>query len=187
MEISAPAPMQVLVSADVRAGVQVHRVLLPIISGPSEAGRTVRVSFSVKVSGDVDHRALTMDIDASKPGRVFDGLGGNFRIQNPRVDPAVIAYNLANLRVAWARVEMPWRSWQPDTLVDPAAQDTSRLDAKVRAAMEMARTAAANGAPVVVSAWFPPQWAVVGDLPRGGQRVNGQWGNALDPARMIRI
>ena len=67
-------------------------------------------------------------LDPSRPGRAFDGLGGNFRLQNPDIDPAVIRYNLENMRVAWGRVEMPWRSWHPDENVDPLAE--ARDDAR---------------------------------------------------------
>ena len=187
VEISGASPIPILLGAERRAGEENLLVLLPVTAGAPEPGRSGEVTLSVKATGLVDHSPMAMVIDASRPGRVFDGLGGNFRIQNRVVDPGVIAYNLANLRVAWARVEMPWRSWHPDTLVDPAAQDTSRLDPRTRAAMEMARTAAARGARVIVSAWFPPQWAVIGPLPRGGAMVNGRRGNALDSAKMGRI
>ena len=187
VEISASSPMQMFLGSDRRDGQDLLQVLLRVVAGRSEVGRSARVTLSVKASGMPDHSPVTLAIDASKPGRVFDGLGGNFRIQNRAVDPRVIAYNLANLRVAWARVEMPWRTWHADTLVDPAAQDTTQLDPRVRAAMEMARTAAARGARVIVSAWFPPQWAVIGPLARGGAVVNGRRGSQLDPARMERI
>jgi hypothetical protein len=89
--------------------------------------------------------------------------------------------------VAWARVEMPWRTWDSDTMVDPTAKDTAQQDPRVRAAMEMARTMSKRGAPVIVSAWFPPEWAVIGPLPRNGGLVNGKRGNPLDPAKMNRI
>ena len=166
-------------------GEDVYRVLLPVAGGWSGLPGSIKVVISA--TGKVDHSPVALAIDATKPGRVFDGLGGNFRIQNPRVDPQVIAYNLANLRIAWARVEMPWRTWDPDTLIDPSARDTAHLDSRIKAAMEMARTAQAKGAKVIVSAWFPPQWAVIGALPRGGALVNGKRGNQLDPAQMPRI
>ena len=172
---------------DTHGGVAVHRVFIPILTGPSEHGRTQRALITLEASGVADHSPVTLAMDASKPGRAFDGLGGNFRIQNPTLDPTIIAYNLANLRVAWARVEMPWRTWDPDTSADPAAKDTAQQDPRVRAAMEMARTMAQRGAPVIVSAWFPPQWAVIGPLPRNGALVNGKRGNPLDPAKMDRI
>ncbi|MEO8561194.1 MAG: hypothetical protein ABI601_03905 [bacterium] len=187
LAITAGSTAPLFAGDDMRGGVGVHRVFIPILTGPSEQGRTVQATITLKASGVADHAPVTLAVDATKPGRAFDGLGGNFRIQNPTLDPKVIAYNLANLRVAWARVEMPWRTWDPDTSVDPATKDTAQLDARVRAAMEMARTMSQRGAPVIVSAWFPPQWAVIGPLPRGGALVNGKRGNPLDPAKIDRI
>ncbi|HKH92264.1 MAG TPA: hypothetical protein VKA54_10680, partial [Gemmatimonadaceae bacterium] len=170
-----------------RDGRELRRVLVPITTTPAEQGTTSRATFTLRASGSPNDRPITIALDTSKPGRVWDGLGGNFRIQNPRLDPQVIAYNLANMRVAWARVEMPWRTWHPDSVADPATRDTTQLDPRVRAAMEMARTAARKGMPVIVSAWFPPQWAVVGPLPRSGGPVDGVWGNALDTTKTERI
>ena len=170
-----------------RDGRDLRRILVPIGDGPAEQGTTVRAAFTIRAEGTPNDRPITLALDTTRPGRVWDGLGGNFRIQNPTLDPKVIAYNLANLRVAWARVEMPWRSWHPDSVADPSARDTSRLDPRVRSAMEMARTAGRRGMPVIVSAWFPPQWAVVGPLPRTGGPVNGVWGNALDTTKTERI
>ena len=185
--IETSAPVNIVEAPGRRDGTDMHRLMIPVVAGRSEPGRSAQLTFAISVTGPIDHSAVTLAIDGSRPGRVFDGLGGNFRIQNPRVDPAVIAYNLANLRVAWARVELPWRAWDSDTLVDPAARDTAQQDPKVRAAMEMARKAASRGAPVILSAWFPPQWAVIGPLPRGGRAPDGTWGSQLDPARMQRI
>ena len=185
--IATSAPAQLFLGTDSHNGQAVYRLFIPILAGSSTPGRTGHATFTITGSVTADHSPLTVAIDATRPGRVFDGLGGNFRIQNPRLDPAVIQYNLANMRVAWARVEMPWRTWDPDTTVDPATRDTAQQDPRVRAAMEMARTMAQKGAPVVVSAWFPPQWAVVGPLPRNGELVNGKRGNPLDPAKTQRI
>jgi hypothetical protein len=185
--IEASVPVNIVDAPARRDGANMHRLMIPVVTGRSEPGRMAQLALAIRVSGPIDHTPVTLAIDGSKPGRVFDGVGGNFRIQNPRVDPAVIAYNLANLRVAWARVELPWRTWDNDTLVDPTTRDTAQQDPKVRAAMEMARTAAAHGAPVILSAWFPPQWAVIGTLPRGGRAPDGTWGSQLDPARMERI
>ena len=185
--IETNVPVKIVEAPARRDGAEMHRLMIPVLAGSSESGRTAHLTLAIRVSGPIDHSPVTLALDASKPGRVFDGLGGNFRIQNPRVDPAVIAYNLANLRVAWARVELPWRTWDSDTLIDPAAQDTAQQDRRVRAAMEMARSAAARGAPIILSAWFPPQWAVIGALPRGGRAPDGTWGSQLDPARMDRI
>ena len=174
-------------ASDRRDGRDLDRLLVAIAEAPLRRGGTARATYTITATGTPDRRPITLALDARSPGRIWDGLGGNFRIQNPRLDPTVIAYNLANMRVAWARVEMPWRSWHPDSVADPASRDTAQLDPRVKAAMEIARTAAGKGMPVIVSAWFPPQWAVVGPLPRGGGPVNGVWGNALDTAQTQRI
>jgi hypothetical protein len=175
------------IERDRRDGRELDRVLVPMAAAPLARGSTVRATYTITAAGTPNRQPILLTVDPRAPGRVWDGLGGNFRIQNPRLDPPVIAYNLANMRVAWARVEMPWRSWHPDSVADPASRDTAQLDARVKAAMEIARTTSRKGMPVIVSAWFPPQWAVVGQLPRGGGPVNGVWGNALDTAKTERI
>lgn len=139
-------------------------------------------SFSVRVTGDIDRRSVTVTLDAAHPGQLFDGLGGNFRLQNASADPGIIDYNLQNLRVAWGRVEMPWRNWQPEERVDAlAVARAGTLDGSVRGAMAMARRLAAAGIPVIVSAWFPPDWAVLPPAPSGSR------GNPLNPQKMDRI
>ena len=174
-------------SRERRDGRALRRVIIPLVSAASPAGSAAHATFTLTATGTPNDRPITLVLDTSRPGRVWDGLGGNFRIQNPALDPKVIAYNLANLRVAWARVEMPWRSWHPDSVADPAAKDTAQQDPRVRAAMAMARTAAQKGMPVIVSAWFPPQWAVVGPLPRNGGLVDGRRGSPLDTTKRERI
>lgn len=78
-------------------------------------------------------------------------MGGNFRIQNVRKDPEVIDYCLDNMRVAYGRVEFPWARWDKEG----AAND------HVRRSAEMARRLKETGMPVIVSCWFPPEWAGV--------------------------
>jgi hypothetical protein len=186
LDVSFGSPAEAIVRGDRRRGDDDYRVYVAVMPGPSAKGRSARNVFTVKAVAPIDRAAATLALDATRPGRMFDGLGGNFRIQNPAVDPKVIAYNLANMRVAWGRVEMPWRTWQPDENTDPSATAPDRLDPRIRAAMEMARTLAQKDVPVIVSAWFPPQWAVLGEI--HSQPVPGApRGNQLDPAKMEKI
>ncbi|HET8654418.1 MAG TPA: hypothetical protein VFL93_02705 [Longimicrobiaceae bacterium] len=180
--VSFPAPTQVVVRPDDRPGRYGVQVLVPILTGHSAKGRAAEVRFGLAASGEIDHGPVVLALDAAHPGRAFDGLGGNFRIQNPAVDTAVVDYNLENLRVAWGRVEFPWRSWQPEEHSDPAASDTADLDPRVRQAMEMARKLAARRIPVIVSCWFPPDWAVT-----GGEQPEGARGRPLNPEKMEEI
>jgi len=158
----------------------------PICSGKIGKGVVFQRTYEIKVSGSIDDSPAEMKLDASAPGRIFDGLGGNFRIQNPAHDPEVINYCLKNLRVAWGRVEMPWMSWQPDSTVDPTAIDTAMLNVRVKRAMEMAQRLAQMNIPVIVTAWFPPAWAVEGKL-NMGRSPEGIWGNPLKPSSMSKI
>jgi len=149
-------------------------------------GDSLRKTFTIEVSGPIDTKAVNMTIDTSKEGRQFDGLGGNFRLQNARFDPEVIDYCLHNLRVAFGRVEMPWRFWQPNINIDPiASADSGKLSMPVKKAMEMAKRVDSLGAPFILSAWFPPNWAIVGKP--NFRPVNGVWGNPLDKNNMQAI
>jgi hypothetical protein len=164
-------------------------VYFALISGDARMGQTGHNTFILKASGDIDRTPVELQLDASKPGQLFDGLGGNFRIQNPPVDSVVIAYNLANLPVRWGRVDMPWRWWHADENLDPIAEvKAGRLNPRVDMAMGMARTLAQHGMPVIISAWFPPDWAILGERINWRNRKPGDpFGNALDPRKAEKI
>lgn len=158
-----------------------------LAKGNVRKGQTSRLQLTLQTSGEIDKTPVAVAIDRYKPGRLFEGLGGNFRLQNPGVDPQVIDYCLNNLRVSWGRVEMPWRNWQPREDMDPIAEARAgRLDERVEAAMKMAQRLAAMGMPVIVSAWFPPEWAIDGD-PAGYVRRGGVQAFRLDPNKQEKI
>jgi hypothetical protein len=162
-------------------------IYIPIEEGRIKAGQTFTKNFSITVSGTVDKKPITLQLNTGNPGRKFDGLGGNFRLQNPRIDPEVIDYCLKNLRVAWGRVEMPWMQWQPDINADPiAAAKAGNLNHHVQQSMEMAQRLYKMGIPVILSAWFPPQWAVIGPL-HFRPTADNVWGNPLDSFKTTEI
>ncbi|HET7117333.1 MAG TPA: hypothetical protein VFI29_12625 [Hanamia sp.] len=162
-------------------------VFIPIQKGDIKSGEVVTQSFSVKASGLIDKKPITLVLNTTKTGRAFDGLGGNFRLQNPKIDPEVIDYCLKNLRVAWGRVEMPWMFWQPDMNTDPiAAAKAGKLNHHVQQSMEMAQRLHKMGIPLILSAWFPPQWAVVGPL-HFRPTPDHVWGNPLDHSKTKEI
>ncbi len=149
-------------------------------------GDTLQRTYTIKTSGDIDKAPVNLAINTSQPGREFEGLGGNFRLQNPKGDPQVIDYCLQNLRVAYSRVEMPWRFWQPNKDVNPTATaDSGKLHPAVKKAMQMAHRLDSMGIPIILSAWFPPNWAVTGKV--NFRPVNGVWGNPLNKDNMDAI
>jgi len=152
-------------------------------------GTTVKKTFNIKASGEIDHSPVEIAIDSKNPGRKFVGLGGNFRLQNPATDPQVIDYCLDNMRVAWGRVEMPWGLWHPDENTDPIeTAKTGKLNPRVSAAMEMAQRLTKIGMPVIISDWSAPAWAILGDPSDAFRnRSKGIYGYQLNPAKMEKI
>ena len=138
-------------------------------------GAKGKLNFTIVASGEIDEKPVEVVIDRHKPGRMFVGMGGNFRLQNPTADPQVIDYCLENTRVAFGRVEMPWRTWHQTEDSDPLADARNgKINDNVRNAMIMAQRLAVQGMPVVVSAWFPPAWATAENQRRrgSGMRLN---------------
>ena len=183
IEVAFDEPTEIVIRDDRRENNFDIQVYFAVISGKAAEGQTAKKSFAFKVSGEQDTSPVTVTIDATRPGQMFDGLGGNFRLQNMRTDPQVIQYNLDTLRLAWGRVELPWALWQPNEETDPLADARAgKINARVAQAMEMARTLTRKGMPVIVSAWSAPQWAILGGRGGpGGPGVPGGRGAANTP------
>jgi hypothetical protein len=178
LEISLDSAAKIVSQTDKNAG---HlQIYFPIVSGNLSKGQTASASFTIRLSGDVDKTPAMLKLDAQHPGRTFDGIGGNFRLQNPQFDSPIIQYNLEHLRVAWGRVAMPLDRWQHEENVDPR---TIALDPGVRAAMEMAQRLSQRNILVIVSAWRAPAWAL--DAP-ASEPVNGKIprGRAVKPEKL---
>ena len=152
-------------------------------------GQEFTKTLTIKASGTIDNSKAEFILDSQNPGRKFEGLGGNFRLQNPGTDPKVIQYCLDNLRIAWGRVEMPWNFWHPDENINPIeAARAGNLNPRVKAAMEMAKKLTAMGIPIIVSDWSAPNWAILGD-PRDAYRLRakGIYGYQLNPEKTGKI
>lgn len=126
-----------------------HQVIYVTLLPTLKNGAKSALSAEMKVACRPDHETVSIALNPEEPGRVFTGFGGNFRIQNVQKDPAVIDYCLENMRVAFGRVEFPWARW------DQEGPDNDHI----KRSAEMARKLKAQGMPVIVSCWFPPQWA----------------------------
>jgi len=153
------------------------------LAGP-DAPQDQRVSMRLKLraSTAADAEPAQLTLDATRPGHPFDGIGGNFRLQFPKTDPAVIQYNLDHLRVAWGRVTClgglgPGRKHvrARSGPGGPAAFAGSGGDGHGSDVVQ-------RGMPVIVSAWFPPRWAR-SPLPN----PPGARGVALDEGKLPRI
>ncbi|MEX0719817.1 MAG: hypothetical protein WD059_04055 [Balneolaceae bacterium] len=178
VHISAENETRILVvkNSDDAPSLQVYFAL---IDGNAKKGQTESNTFTIQTDGKIDRAPVELTMDAENPGREFMGMGGNFRLQNANTDPQVIDYNLKNMRVAYARVEMPWMFWHQNEEDDPIAEaEAGNLHPRVDAAMRMAQRLHNIGMPVSIADWSGPDWAIDGER-LWGEGQNGERGNPL--------
>ncbi len=149
-------------------------IAFPLGTGNLARGQNFHAAVIAKAAMENDYAPIHITLDPAKTGPAFAGIGGNFRLQS-QADPAHIAYNLENLRIAWGRVAMPLNLWQTSATMDAAAAaEAGQLNNQVRLAMEMARTLAQKKIPIIISDWSAPAWAV--DAPPAPARGPGGGG-----------
>ena len=153
---------------------QEGKVLYVTLMPTLNKGEKTDLEVLLTVDGTRHNETAHIALDLSKPGSRFVGFGGNFRIQNSKKDPEVIDYCLKNMRVAMGRVEFPWASWDKGGKDDPHVVESARMAARLKAI----------GMPLVVSCWFPPQWALAPGHKRGRGGVAAL---RLDPAKQDSI
>jgi Glycosyl hydrolase family 30 TIM-barrel domain len=174
IELLFPTPVELVVQDAGTNGNRNIEISFPLSLGNLTNGQMVRTAFTIKATGKVDKSPAKLAIDWSRPGRRFDGMGGNFRIQSP-ADAVQIQYNLDHLRVAWGRVAMPLDRWQPDEDAAPIGiATTNALNDNVRESMEMAQRLARKNIPMIISLWAAPNWALATNsgMRRGSARIN---------------
>lgn len=185
IEVRVEKETQIYLRSD--ASENTYRVFFALIDGSIKKGQKSENTFRIKVEGEIDREPVELTLDAENPGKEFIGMGGNFRLQNEKIDPKVIDYNLNHMRVAYGRVEMPWWFWHVDENKDPIAQaETGNIHPRVEAAMKMAQRLHNMGMPVSLAAWFAPDWAIVGERLRG-EGPNGERGNPLNQNKIQQI
>ena len=181
LEVLTDHPAPVFVRSD-SAG-SFFEVYFGLVTNPMVKGQTTSRTFTITAGGEIDKEPVEIVLNTSvQSERKFEGIGGNFRLQNPTLDPQVIDYSLENLRVAQARLELPWRQWHPDENLDPM---TAELHPHVKQSMELAKKIYDRGIPVILADWSAPDWAVVGTY--SSRPVNGVWGNVLDSTKSEKI
>jgi len=187
LEVMLDKATEIFARPDFRQVKNTIPVYFTVMSGDVKKDQTGQITIKLKASGEIDKKPVEITLDPTRPGRVFDGIGGNFRLQNSDTDPQVIQYCLDNLNVTWGRVEMPWMFWHPSEDIDPvAATRSGRLHDRVRAAMEMAQQLTRKNIPVIVSAWAAPSWAIEGEM-SWRRQPGGLRGNPLDQKKMESI
>jgi|YelNatPaOPRAMG01_1025707.scaffolds.fasta_scaffold02043_3 hypothetical protein len=189
LEVKTEEPIEIfIVKPNPNFGSSNTVVYFTLIHGNAIKGDSVKRTFTFDVSGKIDDKPITLKLDASKAGREFDGIGGNFRLQDPETDPQVIDYCLKNLNITWGRVELPWFDWQRDETVDPIeVAKSGNIDEHVLASMKMAQRLAKKNIHIILSVWYPPAWAVEGKIKYGPHIPGEPFGNQLNQMKMRSI
>lgn len=179
LHVSFAKPAQLVV----KKNEELYELTVLLAAGEITANQEFENSFTIQATGILDQSPVNLKVFPEQEGKKFDGIGGNFRLQNPEMDPQVIDYCLENLRVTWGRVEIPWFMWQPNIDDDPIAlAKKDSIHPHVRASMEMAQRLDKMGIPVILAGWFAPNWAIIGEHKFGGN-LDGSRGNQLDQTK----
>ncbi len=184
LDIKLSKTTQIMVN---RSGSGTFEIDFLMTSGNMDTAEVFSNEFIIEASGEIDRSTVEFTVYPEQQGKAFDGVGGNFRLQNPSTDPQVIDYSLENLRVSWSRLELPWSYWHPDLGKDPIEEaKAGNLHSKVKDAMEMAQKMDRQGIPVILATWFAPEWAIIGKRAEG-VNIDGSRGNALDQSKKEEI
>ena len=186
LDIRGEAPIHIIVTRVPESGD--IGIYFTLASGRIVSGETVHHEFQIKAEADADTRTAHLKLFPDFPGNEFLGLGGNFRLQNPRDDPQVIDYCLENLEVRMGRVELPWYFWHTSDSINPLEEARKgNIHPRAKAAMEMAQRLDKMGMPVLLAAWFPPPWAIEGEFSFRARNPDGSFGKPLNQSKAQEI
>ncbi len=159
--LNDPHPRLKFVKTDAKLRVADYQIYFTVLPGSGKRGDIAHTRYYLTADGKIDREPIKLALDATKPGRLFSGVGGNFRMQYPELDAQVVDYSFKHLKVAWGRVAFPWNEWQPREDADEAEKARAgRLGNYFNAQIEMAKTLARRRIPIILSVWVPPDWAV---------------------------
>ena len=182
MKITSDRPIEIIVKSNPMT--RELGIYFTLQSSQAVKGQKSTHRFDISVSGTSDTETAHLKLFPNYPGSPFLGMGGNFRLQNPKNDPQVIDYCLENMEVRMGRVEFPWRFWHEHDSIDPLeAARKGEIHPRAKAAMEMAQRLHQMGMPVLLAGWFPPPWAAEGEVSWRARNPDGSFGNPLNQAR----
>ncbi|MGE5498692.1 MAG: hypothetical protein ACM3Q2_11505, partial [Syntrophothermus sp.] len=159
--LNDPWPVRKIITSDPVMKLADYQIYFSLIPGHSIPGVKKEASFTITVSGKTDNSPAVLTTDPARPGRKFEGIGGNFRLQFPDKDYAVMKYCLDSLDIKWGRSAFYWDEWHPAENMNPEMNaKAGKLSEKFYRQMELTRELARKGQKIIFSVWAPPEWAV---------------------------
>ena len=133
-----------------------------LLEGKLAKGRSAELTVTLKLTAPVDCRAARLTLNAARRRYRLAGFGGNFCYG---VDSPVTRYNVANIRMAWARVGVKLDHWEstndndsPDKINWAFFEGKDRAGTELRADFLLARRLAKMKVPYIASAWRVPEF-----------------------------
>jgi hypothetical protein len=150
------------------AGGRSYQLRAAVVRGPMQSGGTGSLATTLRLaSNGAPSTPVRLTIDAARIRYSFDGFGGNYCWNNQ--SPAS-AYTMANLKLAWARMELKAQQWD---------KQREHPGGELRADFETMRRLQQKGVPFVISIWWLPErfYTDPYEKPRSAHQ------RTIDPAR----
>jgi O-glycosyl hydrolase len=123
------------------------RVRIGLLSGQWLMGETLKLGFTLNLSGTPSAAPANLSVDPAAKLYPFDGFGGNYRIY---ADTPVTDYTLKNLQLSWARFEFKAVNWDRERGAATPGPQLARD-------FELMRRVQHMGVPWILSLWFLPE------------------------------
>ena len=151
-----------------------YDVYFRLLAGKLAKGQSAEATVTLKLTVPADHRTVRLTLDAARKRARLWGFGGNFCYG---VDSPVTRHNLAQIRMAYARVGVKLDHWEstndndsPDEINWAFFEAKDRPGTQLRADFLLARRLAELKVPYIASAWRVPEFCTA--RPGQGWRAN---------------
>ncbi len=123
-----------------------YQVRAAVARGPLQSGAAAALATTLRLTNRAPAPApARITLDATRTRYRFDGFGANYCWNN---QSPVSAYTMANLKLAWARMELKAQQWD---------KQRTNPGAELRADFETMRRLAQKNVPFVISIWWLPE------------------------------
>jgi hypothetical protein len=179
LTVTLDRPRTVLIRDEWNASGRHWVAYVELLRGSPEGAAKIEAKLTMALTGTAVHDPAKVTVDPSHRLYRFDGFGGNYCFGK---DSPAASYTLDNLKVAWARVEMSLKDWEPENDNESATDtDWAYLEShdkpgtKLHSEFLLAQEIQKRGIPYVISIWWLPEW-MYGDPGRGDMVQNRRVG-----------
>jgi hypothetical protein len=156
LRAAGPADLALDLTFAPRAGVSVidrwdaagrsYQLRAAVARGPMQSGAAAALATALRLTNHAPAPTpARLTLDTARTRYLFDGFGANYCWNN---QSPISAYTMANLKLAWARVELKAQQWD---------KQRANPGAELRADFETMRRLQQKKVPFVISIWWLPE------------------------------